>query len=111
MGDVSYSLGIDLGTTYTAAAIYENGRATTIDLGSRTATMPSIVFLDESGSFLVGDAAVRRAATEPRAKAFRARRSTHRCTPPASALAFACRCRPKSVDWSSTMTGVLWASR
>ena len=56
---MSYSRGIDLGTTYTAAAIYENDRASIIDLGSRTATMPSVVFLDEGGSFLVGDAAVR----------------------------------------------------
>lgn len=60
-----YHLGVDLGTTYTAAAIFEGGRATVTDLSSRTATMPSIVFLDTDGTFLVGDAAIRRAATEP----------------------------------------------
>lgn len=62
---MTYYLGIDLGTTYTAAATYENGRATVIDLSGRSATMPSIVFLDEEGQFLVGDSATRRSAVEP----------------------------------------------
>ena len=62
---MTYFLGIDLGTTYTAAAIYENGRASIIDLSSRTAIIPSVVFLAEDGTYLVGDAATRRALTEP----------------------------------------------
>jgi hypothetical protein len=62
---VSYSLGIDLGTTFTAAAVYENGQARIIDLSDQAATMPSIIYLDENGSYLVGDSAMRRAATEP----------------------------------------------
>ena len=62
---MSYSLGIDLGTTFTAAAVYENGQARIIDLSDQSATMPSIIYLDENGSYLVGDSAMRRASTEP----------------------------------------------
>lgn len=62
---MSYALGVDLGTTYTSAAAYENGQARVIDLAGRSATMPSIIYLDENGSYLVGDAAVRRAVADP----------------------------------------------
>ena len=72
---MTYFLGIDIGTTYTAAAIYENGRTSIVDLSSRTATIASIVFLAEDGTFLVGDAATRRALMEPNraAKQFKRR--------------------------------------
>jgi molecular chaperone DnaK len=62
---MSYQLGVDLGTTYTAAAIHRDGRAEIFPLGSRSATMPSVVLLREDGSVLTGEPAARRALTEP----------------------------------------------
>jgi len=63
---MSYALGIDLGTTYTAAAVARNGRAEVAALGYRATSVPSVVLLTADGRFLVGDAAERRAAHEPR---------------------------------------------
>ena len=62
---MTYYLGIDLGTTFTSASVYEGGRATVVDLAGRTATMPSVVFLDDTGTFVVGDTATRRSANDP----------------------------------------------
>ena len=63
--DGDYALGIDLGTTFTAAAIARGGHAEVVTMGSKAAAIPSVVFLKEDGSFLVGEAAIRRAATDP----------------------------------------------
>jgi molecular chaperone DnaK len=65
-----YRLGIDLGTTFTAAAICRPGTdgsatAELVPLGSRGSTVPSVLFLDTAGTTLVGDAAERRALTDP----------------------------------------------
>ena len=60
-----YQLGIDLGTTYTAAAIYRDGRAEIVSLGSRAAVVPSVVFLGEDEAVLTGDSANRRAVSDP----------------------------------------------
>ena len=60
-----YTLGIDLGTTFTAAATWRNGHAETQSLGSRTAAIPSVVFLKEDETFLTGEAATRRGLIEP----------------------------------------------
>ena len=62
---MEYTLGVDLGTTYTAAAVRTNGHAQVVQLGSRRAEIPSLVFLREDGVVLVGDAAERRGAREP----------------------------------------------
>lgn len=62
---MSYQVGIDLGTTYTAAAVYRDGVATIFSLGSRAAVIPSVVLLRQDGTILTGDAADRRAMTEP----------------------------------------------
>ena len=66
---MTYWLGIDLGTTYTAAAL---GRPTVdelethvVPLGSRSAAVPSVLFLAEDGSLVVGEGAQRRALTDP----------------------------------------------
>jgi molecular chaperone DnaK len=59
---MTYALGIDLGTTYTAAATARNGRAEVVALGYRATSVPTVVFLRDDGRFLVGDAAERRAA-------------------------------------------------
>jgi outer membrane protein assembly factor BamB len=62
---MSYSLGIDLGTTYTAAAIARRGRAEVATLSYRTTSIPTVVALTEDGTFVVGDPAERHAATNP----------------------------------------------
>ncbi len=60
-----YFLGVDLGTTYTAAAIYRDGRTSTVDLGVRTAAIPSVVFLRDDETILTGEAASRRGVGDP----------------------------------------------
>ncbi len=60
-----YALGIDLGTTYTAAATWRNGHAETASLGSRAAAIPSVVLLREDETFLTGEGANRRGLSEP----------------------------------------------
>ncbi len=62
---MTYAIGVDLGTTYSAAAIAEGERADIVQLGSRAATVPSVVLLREDGVLLSGDAAERRATIEP----------------------------------------------
>ena len=62
---VGYALGLDLGTTYSGAAVARDGRAEMVALAHSAATVPSVLFLREDGTFLVGDAAVRRGLQEP----------------------------------------------
>jgi actin-like ATPase involved in cell morphogenesis len=62
---MGYVLGIDLGTTYTAVATYRDGRAEIVSIGTRTAAIPSVVFLREDQAVLTGEAADRRALSEP----------------------------------------------
>ena len=62
---MAYSLGIDLGTTYSAAAIARGDRLEIFQLGERAATIPSIVLLRADGEVLTGEAAERRALAEP----------------------------------------------
>ena len=62
---MTYSLGIDLGTSYTAAATSRNGRVEIANLGNQSATIPSVVLLKEDHTILTGDAASRRGVTEP----------------------------------------------
>jgi molecular chaperone DnaK len=60
-----YTLGIDVGTTFTAAATWRDGHAEIVPLGSRSAAVPSVVLLREDETFLTGEAANRRGLTEP----------------------------------------------
>ena len=62
---MTYELGVDLGTTYTAAAVFRDGQVEIATLGDRAASVPSVVFLKEDETVLTGDAANRRALTEP----------------------------------------------
>ena len=62
---MGYALGIDLGTTYTAAAVASAGGTQVIHLGNRAAAIPSVVFLHD-GTMLTGDAALRRGLSDPR---------------------------------------------
>lgn len=65
IGAVGYCLGIDLGTTYTSAALVRDGRAETVPLGNRAPVIPSVVFLRDDEQVLTGEAANRRGVTEP----------------------------------------------
>ncbi|MEK7426250.1 MAG: Hsp70 family protein [Actinomycetota bacterium] len=61
----AYALGVDLGTTYSAAAIARGATAEPVPLGTDAAQIPSIVLVRDDGEVLVGDAAERRASAEP----------------------------------------------
>lgn len=63
--EAPYFLGIDLGTTYTAAAVCRDGRAEVATLGLRAQMVPSVLLLREDGQFLYGEAAEHRATSEP----------------------------------------------
>lgn len=64
-----YFLGIDVGTTRTAAAIGRPGMrasdAEVVNLGDRASAVPSVLYVANDGSVVVGEAAERRATTEP----------------------------------------------
>ena len=62
---MTYTLGVDLGTTYTAAAVLRNGRAEMATLGTRSLEIPSVVLLREDGTLLIGEPAERRSLIEP----------------------------------------------
>ena len=62
---MGYALGVDLGTTYTACAVHREGRVEIVALGSRTTTIPSVVFVDDDDTVLTGERAHRRAVTSP----------------------------------------------
>jgi molecular chaperone DnaK len=66
---MTYWLGIDLGTTYTAAALYrptgDELETHVVPLGSRSPAVPSVLFLAEDGSLVVGEGAERHALTDP----------------------------------------------
>ena len=71
-------LGIDLGTTNSAAAIYEGGHATVIP-SAEGPTMagkmfPSVVAFTKDGQLLVGEPAKRQAATNPEGTIFEIKR-------------------------------------
>ena len=65
---MGYVLGIDLGTTFTAAAVSLDGRTEVVSLGNHAVTIPSVVFLRDDGEVIIGDVA-------PAAGAARARPS------------------------------------
>jgi actin-like ATPase involved in cell morphogenesis len=60
-----YTLGIDLGTTFTAAATWRAGHAEIASLGSRAAVIPSVVLLRQDETVLTGETAHRRGLSEP----------------------------------------------
>jgi actin-like ATPase involved in cell morphogenesis len=66
---MSYLLGIDVGTTRTAAAIGRAGARPSeieiVNLGDRASAVPSVLYIGDDGSLVVGEAAERRAVTDP----------------------------------------------
>src|SRR4051794_41099961 len=65
MPALPYALGVDLGTTFTAAAVARAGRAEIVTLGDHAPELPSVLFLREDGEFLVGGVADRRSIEDP----------------------------------------------
>jgi molecular chaperone DnaK len=62
---VPYRLAVDLGTTFTAAAVQRDGRIEMAPLGDRATALPSLLYAVPDGGFLAGEAAARRALVEP----------------------------------------------
>jgi actin-like ATPase involved in cell morphogenesis len=62
---VGYRLGVDLGTTYTAAAVNVGGRVEMLGLGIRAMQVPSVVFVRTDGGVVVGEAAEQEGAADP----------------------------------------------
>ncbi len=58
-------LGIDLGTTFSAVAVMEGGKATIIPNSEGARTTPSVVSITEDGERLVGQVAKNQAITNP----------------------------------------------
>ncbi len=62
---MSYQVGIDMGGTWTGAAVCRAGNTAPFSLGEHARAVPTVVYAGPDGTFLVGDAAERRAATDP----------------------------------------------
>ena len=63
---MAFSVGVDLGTTYVAAATSRAGRPEMVSLGDEAFAMPAAVFQPpEPGALLTGDAAMRRLIGHP----------------------------------------------
>ncbi|MGC1734004.1 MAG: Hsp70 family protein, partial [Pseudonocardiaceae bacterium] len=67
---MSYWLGIDVGTTFTAAAICRQGAGRpeipeVVALSGRSTAVSSVLYLAPDGQVVVGEAAERRAVTDP----------------------------------------------
>ncbi len=57
-------LGVDLGTTWTAAAVADGSAPEVLQLGTHGLAMPSVVARD-GDAWVVGEAAERRIAADP----------------------------------------------
>ena len=62
---MGYSVGIDVGTSYTAAAIGREGRADVFELGSHSAAVPTVLAFESGGGVVVGEAAQWLSITDP----------------------------------------------
>ncbi|MPY91654.1 MAG: Hsp70 family protein, partial [Acidimicrobiia bacterium] len=60
-----YWLGVDLGTTYSAAAVWRAGAARIVGLGQRANVVPSVVFIEPSGALVFGEPAVLEGRADP----------------------------------------------
>ncbi|MGH9247062.1 MAG: Hsp70 family protein [Acidimicrobiales bacterium] len=62
---MGYVLGVDVGTTYTAAAVARGGHVDMLGLSDRAPVIPTAVFLREDGGLLVGEPAEHRGRADP----------------------------------------------
>ena len=67
-------IGIDLGTTNSCVAVYENGNARVLENAEGHRTTPSVIGYTDDGEILVGDAAKRQAVTNPKNTLFAIKR-------------------------------------
>lgn len=75
-----YALGIDVGTAYTAAAVYAEGRVDVLTLSHASAITPTAVYVGEDG-YIVGEGALHRLPTEPTRVAVNFKRRVGDTTP------------------------------
>lgn len=62
---MSYDLGVDLGTTFVAAATARDGRVEMCTLGNQAAVAPAVVYFAENSKLIFGEAAERRMLSDP----------------------------------------------
>jgi molecular chaperone DnaK len=62
---VGYGLGVDVGATFTAAAVTREAGVEMVVLGDQGVVVPSVVFAREDGTLLAGAAAAARAPGDP----------------------------------------------
>ena len=62
---MTFQLGVDLGTTFTAAAVARGGRVEIASLDYRTAAIPSVVWVGPDGTVVVGHPALNRGMSDP----------------------------------------------
>lgn len=62
---MAYVVGIDVGTSYTAAAIGRDDRADVFELGSHSAAVPTVLAFEPDGDVVVGEPAQWLSATDP----------------------------------------------
>ena len=62
---MTYSLGVDLGTTFVAAAVARPTGVAMVPLGDQAVVAPAVVAVRPDGSIVTGDAAERRAVSQP----------------------------------------------
>jgi actin-like ATPase involved in cell morphogenesis len=60
-----YCLGVDLGTTFVAAAVARADQVTMAGLGDRSVVMPSVVYARDDGALVTGESAGRRVVSHP----------------------------------------------
>jgi molecular chaperone DnaK len=78
---MGYQLGVDLGTTYTSAAVVEDGEPKMFSLGDHEFFVPSVLVLDRHSEVIVGEPAERRATTAPESTAREFKRRLGDATP------------------------------
>jgi molecular chaperone DnaK (HSP70) len=62
---VSYALGIDFGTTFSAAVVQRTGNTHVVTLGNRSGAVPSVLLVRPDASLLFGEEAALRGVGEP----------------------------------------------
>ena len=62
---MGYCLGVDLGTTFVAAAHVDQSGVEMVTLGDRSVVMPSAIYVADDGGVVVGEVAERRAVSNP----------------------------------------------
>jgi YVTN family beta-propeller protein len=76
-----YSLAIDLGTTFVAAAMAGDGKLEMVSLGDGSTVAPAVVYVRDDGRLVTGEAAARRAVSSPDRVAREVKRNLGNPTP------------------------------